>query len=205
MRKPATDRLGPSACKPAPRTTGFTLLEVLVAIVVLSFGVLGVVGLQAAALQANKEARFQSTAVAMARELGDLMRGNKDHAIVNSNANKYLGAYTAASLGSLANPTCAPCTSQTEVAEANMRDWLNRVGDVLPGFRVVVCFDQTPYEASGDRLPQWSCSNNGGVAVVKIGWTRQSADNAASAAPQAATASGSRPVVILPLIAGSNE
>ena len=46
---------------------GFTLLEVLVAIVVLSFGVLGAVGLQAAALQANREARNQSTAVALGR------------------------------------------------------------------------------------------------------------------------------------------
>jgi len=188
---------------PAPGR-GFTLLEVLVAIVVLSFGVLGVVGLQAAALQANKEARFQSTAIALARELGDLMRGNKDHAIVSGSANKYLGSFTAASLSSLANPACNPCVSATEVADANIRDWLVRVNDVLPGFRVVVCFDQTPYETSGDRLPQWTCSDSGGVAVVKIGWTRQSVDNAASAVPLAATDARSRPVVILPLIAGSS-
>lgn len=186
------------------RGRGFTLLEVLVAIVVLSFGVLGVVGLQAAALQANKEARFQSTAIAMARELGDLMRGNKDHAIVNGGANKYLGTFTAASIAGLANPACAPCTSQADVANANLRDWLVRVGDVLPGFKVVVCFDQTPYSTTDD-LPQWNCTDTGGVAVVKIGWTRMSADNASSATPLAATGIGSRPVVMLPLIAGSSE
>lgn len=176
---------------------GFTLLEVLVAIVVLSFGVLGAVGLQAAALQANKEARYQSAAVALGRELGDLMRGNKDIAIqTTSGANPYLTDFT----GTLptANPACAPCASQTEVAQFNMRDWLARVGDVLPGARVVVCFDATPY-TSADGLPQWTCSNSGGLAVVKIGWTRQST-NASAAEPERAV----RPAVVIPLIAGSS-
>jgi type IV pilus assembly protein PilV len=179
-----------------PGERGFTLLEVLVAVVVLSFGVLGAVGLQAAALQANKEARYQSAAVALGRELGDLMRGNKDLAITTGSGNPYLVDFT----GTLptANPACNPCTSQTEVAQFNMRDWLTRARDTLPGVRVVVCFDATPY-ASADGTPQWACSNSGGLAVVKVGWTRQSA-NSASTEPERAV----RPVVVLPLIAGSS-
>ncbi len=179
------------------RQTGFTLLEVLVSIVVLSFGVLGVVGLQAAALQANKEARYQSAAVALGRELGDLMRGNKDIAInIASASNPYLIDYT----GTLptANPSCAPCASQTEVAQFNMRDWLARVSATLPGVHVKVCFDATPYTSS-DGVPQWNCSDNGGLAVVKIGWTRQSTDTSSTTLDRAV-----RPVVVLPLIAGSS-
>lgn len=189
-----------AAARRTPRLSGergFTLLEVLVAIVVLSFGVLGAVGLQAAALQANKEARYQSAAVALGRELGDLMRGNKDLAITtNAATNPYLVDFT----GTLptANPACAPCVSQTEVAQFNMRDWLTRARDTLPGVRVVVCFDATPY-ASADGTPQWACSNSGGLAVVKVGWTRQST-NSASTEPERAV----RPVVVLPLIAGSS-
>lgn len=179
------------------RHAGFTLLEVLVAIVVLSFGVLGVVGLQAAALQANKEARYQSAAVALGRELGDLMRGNKDIAILASSAtNPYLIDYT----GTLpsANPTCSPCASPTEVAQFNMRDWLARTSAVLPGVRVKICFDATPY-ASADGVPQWNCSDTGGLAVVKIGWTRRSTDTSSNTLDRAV-----RPVVVLPLIAGSS-
>ena len=41
---------------------GFSLVEVLVAIVVLSFGLLGMVGMQAFALQSNQEARLQGQA-----------------------------------------------------------------------------------------------------------------------------------------------
>jgi type IV pilus assembly protein PilV len=174
---------------------GFTLLEVLVAIVVLSFGVLGAVGLQAAALQANREARNQSTAVALGRELGDLMRGNKDIAIATA-GNPYLIDYTGTLPG--ANPACNPCTTATQVAEFNMRDWLTRVGDALPGARVVVCFDATPYSGA-DGVPEWACSNDGGLAVVKIGWTRQSTQ-AGATEPERAV----RPAVVLPLIAGSS-
>jgi len=47
---------------------------------------LGVVGGEAAALQSNKEARYQAAAVRFARELGELMRGNKDVAIATATA-----------------------------------------------------------------------------------------------------------------------
>lgn len=194
--------LSVAASRRAPRPAGeggFTLLEVLVAVVVLSFGVLGAVGLQAAALQANKEARYQSAAVALGRELGDLMRGNKDVAIQTVAANNpYLIDYAVTGSLPTANPACTPCASQAEVAQFNMRDWLTRVGDALPGARVVICFDATPY-TSADGLPQWTCSNTGGLAVVKIGWTRQSTNTAATDPERAV-----RPVVVLPLIAGSS-
>jgi type IV pilus assembly protein PilV len=178
------------------------LLEVLVAIVVLSFGVLGVVGLQAAALQANKDARYQSTAIAMGRELADLMRGNKDLAIQNSASNPYLGNWAPSASGPTGgNCFTGACASTAAVANHNMREWLLRVQAALPNVRVTTCFDATPY-ATG--LPQWGCSGTGGVAVVKMGWTRQSYDRSASS-PDRVTDTGSRPVVILPLIAGSVE
>ena len=76
--------------------SGFTLLEVLVAIVVLSFGLLGVVGLQAASLQANREARNQSAAVrfvARARRPDARQQGPSRTATATAN-NKYLVDYT---------------------------------------------------------------------------------------------------------------
>lgn len=182
---------------------GFTLVEILVAIVVLSFGVLGVVGMQAAALQSNRAARNQSTAVALGRELADIMRGNKDVALATSTStNPYLVAnYTGTLPTTSADCFTAACTSTLAVAQYDMNQWLARVSAALPQARVVVCFDDSPYESSSG-LPQWGCSSSGNqTVVVKIGWTQQPL--AASAAPLQATASGSRPAVILPLIAGS--
>ena len=69
---------------------GFSLIEVLISIIVLSFGLLGMVGMQSAALQANREARLQSSAAVLARELAEIIRGNKDIGIL-ATGNPYVG------------------------------------------------------------------------------------------------------------------
>ena len=50
---------------PFGTSLGFSLVEVLVAIVILSFGMLGMVGMQAFALQSNRDARLQSQAASL--------------------------------------------------------------------------------------------------------------------------------------------
>ena len=195
-------RLHAHRARSASRDGGFTLIEVLVAIVVLSFGVLGVVGLQAASLQANKEARYQSSAVRLARELGDMMRGNKDLAILNNaGTNPFLTDFTGVLPPAGSDCFAAACTSQNAVAAFGMREWLSRVALELPGVHVRVCFDATPYGAGG--LPQWACTGNGGVAVVKIGWSRSTTDRGSNASNPTGMDRATRPAVVLPLIAGA--
>lgn len=184
-----------------------TMIESMVAIVVLCFGMLGVVGLQAAALQSNKEARYQASAVRLARELGELMRGNKDIAIeTSSTANPYLVEFT----GTLptANPDCftAACATTKEVAQFQIREWLSRVDAELPGARVTVCEDDTPYDTTSG-LPQWDCNATGGTTVVKIGWTQLTTDRGAVGSSGAGTGGMSRavrPGVVLAVLAGSS-
>ena len=69
------------------------MLEVLVALLGLSFGLLGMVGMQAASLQSNRDARLQSSAVLLTRELADMMRGNKSVSVKTSD-NPYLGSFS---------------------------------------------------------------------------------------------------------------
>ena len=183
-----------------------TMIESMVAIVVLCFGMLGVVGLQAAALQSNKEARYQAAAVRFARELGEMMRGNKDVAIATASLdNPYLVEFT----GTLPSPAAcgvdAACTTTKDVATAQISDWLRRLDAELPGARVSVCFDNAPYDAGG--LPQWDCSASGGTTVVKIGWTSLTTDRAAvgsSGEGSGGMARAVRPGVVLAVIAGSS-
>lgn len=184
---------------------GFTLLEVLVAIVVLSFGVLGVVGLQAMALQANKETRYQSSAVALGRELGDMMRGTKNIALDTGAQNPYLVDFTGELPATAADCFAAACGSQLAVAQFNMREWLARVSQSLPGARVVVCFDDNPYDADG--RPEWACASAANdTAVVKIGWARQSTNvNAGDLDRVSGDGAQGLPSVILPLTAGSTQ
>lgn len=194
---------------PALAQQGFTLVEVLVAIVVLSFGVLGVVGMQAAALQSNHAARNQSTAIALGRELADMLRTNKTVSLQpTAPANRYLVDFTGTLPAAGANCFTGACASPTLVAEFDLRQWLVRVNAALPGARVVVCFDDTPYVAATGR-PQWVCDSAAQKTLaIKIGWTQKALDSGA-AAPERTEGVGDGtgdgvPGVVLPVIPGSS-
>ena len=184
------------------RVAGFTLVEVLVSIVVLSFGLLGMVGLQAASLQANRDARLQSTAVVLARELAEMMRGNKDEALRSTN-NPYL-------IGRVNSPLAAPtptyclsvggtaCTTPGAVAQAELTDWLARVEDALPKATISICRDTASFASDGTA--QWACTStsNSDPILIKIGWTRpsfKSGDDVVQASDH--------PSVVLPVTPGS--
>lgn len=180
------------------------MVEVLISIVILSFGLLGVAGLQAAALKYGRLARQQSTAVSLARELAEMMRANAQIASMAS-GNPYLGSFSGTALATEGTTTCldigSACTTPTEVAEAQMTDWLGRVGIALPGANVTICMDSAPYE-TGTGLPQWSCttpsSASQNIAVIKLGWTQETTTNDI----QNASDAGSRPFVVLPVTPG---
>ena len=71
--------------RPTPNTRhrhrGFTLIEALVALVVLSIGLLGVAALQLASLQANYGASQRTQATFLAQDIVDRMRANRDAAV----------------------------------------------------------------------------------------------------------------------------
>ncbi|WP_271464063.1 type IV pilus modification protein PilV [Acidovorax sp. NCPPB 4044] len=212
-----------SAHIPPPRTLrsgasgkarGFSLIEVLVAIVVLSFGMLGVVGLQAYAIQANRDARLQAQAANLARELAEMIRGNKAvGAKTATSDNPYLvnlsGTMATAPTEyclSVSNATNG-CTSAAAVASAEMTEWLARLRAELPGARVVVCFDSAPYDSNGKG--QWTCTNStDGIAVIKLGWTRNTTNRSGASGTaffETATDSGSVPSLIFPVSSGNSQ
>lgn len=182
------------------RQQGFSMMEVLIAVVVLTVGLLGGAAMQAQALSSNRDARLASVAVGLAREVGEMMRGNKNIAIdPNPSANPYLVAATASVQATGVNCFSSSCANPVDLARWQMSDWISRVMDALPGARVAVCYDSTPFDANG--TPQWACSNSGGVAVVKIGWTQRTTAGDASTAT--AFDRASTPAIVFPVLAGS--
>lgn len=55
---------------------GFTLLEVLIAVVVLSIGLLGLAGLQTTGLRNNQDAYARTVAATLANDMADRIRAN---------------------------------------------------------------------------------------------------------------------------------
>lgn len=183
--------------------SGFSLIEVLIAIIVLSVGMLGAVGMQSAALQSNKESRNQAAAVTFARELGEKMRGNHTVAIQTAAAdNPYLFDTTLSGTSSVASFTVncftTGCPIPKDAAIWDVADWQTRVQATLPTPRVKVCFDQNPYDSAG--MARWACTNDGDLAVLKMSWTSSN-----TAGTLTFAASTGVPLVVLPLTAGSPQ
>jgi type IV pilus assembly protein PilV len=102
--------------------TGFTLLEVLVAIIVLSLGLLGLAGLQAATLRNNQIAYYRAIAIQQTYDMADRIRANQ----------------AGAAGGFYNNPTAtthncfgATCTPQ-DMAEEDYFQWNNNNVRMLP-------------------------------------------------------------------------
>jgi type IV pilus assembly protein PilV len=201
------------------RQRGFSLVEVLISIIILSFGMLGMVGMQAAALQSNREARLQSTAYGLIQELAEMMRGNKDAALLMV-GNPYVYDNSSPLPPTAANYCLAVavgCASapglanQTTIANAQMTEWLARVEAELPGARVRICRDSAPYDGSG--LPVWTCTAPAAPAAgaaplpvyIKVGWTQSSTNRAATPASAMIRVNdaGARPALVFPVTPGS--
>ena len=180
----------------APRRLqrGFSLLEALVSIVVLSFGLLGVAGLQASSLKYSRDARNQAVAVNLAREMAEMIRSN---ARVSGETNNAYLIGNQIDLSSAKAPSGAQATGPfadgDALAKAQVADWQYRVGQALPGAYASVCLDDAPYDADG--YAQWGCTRKGDIIAIKIGWEREDT----SGEIKAANAAGVRPFVVLPV------
>ena len=92
----------PSHPGSAGRQRGFTLMEVLIAILILSIGMLGMAGLQTRSLQMNQSAHLSSQASYLAYEIVDRMRANRTAAL-NGSYNRNALAGAAPGTGSIAD------------------------------------------------------------------------------------------------------
>lgn len=108
-------------------SSGFTLLEVLVALLILAIGLLGLAGLQFSALRGNTQSYERSQALALINELFDRMRAHRVSA-----AEGRFNLEPFEDRGSPADCEQAPCTPE-EAAEFELAQWLQRLSETLPG------------------------------------------------------------------------
>lgn len=151
---------------------GQSLIEVLVALVIFAFGMLGAAGLQVATLKSNKFAASSAAAISLAREYGELMQTFPSAIITTSTGTStfFIDTNTAftSTNPSLCTGNSATCTT-SQLAQASIEDWAARVKAALPGGRAEVCRTSEPRNSSGDL--QWGgCDNIGDLVVVKMGW-----------------------------------
>jgi type IV pilus assembly protein PilV len=115
------------------RNAGFTLVEVLVSLVVLAIGLLGIAKLMLFSSHSNDSAYLRSQATALAYEILDDMRANRQEALVAGTYNT-AAAVPAAVPGALCVGV-GSCNTTTEVALYDLYQWglhLNANSGVVP-------------------------------------------------------------------------
>ena len=109
---------------------GFTLIEVLIAVVILAVGLLGTASLTLSSLQSSQGASLRSQASSLAGDLGERLRANRNFAI--SNDTDYLLAVDA---GPTNKPACidnvAGC-SPADQAQRDLFEWRASLATNLP-------------------------------------------------------------------------
>ncbi len=112
------------------RVGGFTLVEVLIALIILSVGMLGIAGLYVHSMQAGRTSLFRHHAVTLAGDVADRIRANPRAAIAYSQAG--------------ANHNCVnggiDCTP-AQMAAHDIFLWDQQADDTLPNGTVTVVFD----------------------------------------------------------------
>jgi type IV pilus assembly protein PilV len=157
--------------------SGFTLLEVLIALLIVSFGMLGVAGLQLVTLKSNASSQYRSLAVHYAQEIGERMRVN-DAALKTGVLRTQFAAYnspatskTHASLTSF-TATCKTigCTPAQQALN-DLAEWQQSISTTFPNGIGIVCLDSGAGEASYNGIVFTpNCDGLGETYVVKIAW-----------------------------------
>lgn len=120
----------------ATRQWGFTLLEVLVALLVISIGLLGIAGMQALAINNTSVARVQSLAALQAASLASAMQANEAFWALNGSlaATDVNGAVLSdATLNSQAVDCSTAVCSPVQMAGWDVKQWGQDLANMLPG------------------------------------------------------------------------
>ncbi len=155
---------------------GASLVEVLIAIVIAAFALLGLAGLQVSAMRYQKVANYHSQASLFAAEMADRMRANTVGALEGSYSIP-TGSYTSAAPSMPAPRACAnpdECKRAASAAQdifqwrKNLHDNMNGgwgaiVGNVTNGFAIRVYFREGTVDgaAQADAPPDANCPEAG--------------------------------------------
>ena len=134
----------------SPRATrGFTLVEVMVSLIVISVGLLGVVGMEAMALSSSANGRMRSLASLEAAGLAATMHANRDFWTTFPAAVTIQGSTITdpASKLTQSNPDCtsaasAPCAPD-ELAAYDTQRWVTTLNQLLPNPTAAITCDNT--------------------------------------------------------------
>jgi len=148
-----------------PTDKGFSLIEVLLAIAILSVGMLGMLLLMINSTRLTTSSNYRSVAAQLAYSMADSMRSNPTQ----------LAAYDFPNtVGVAACFTAVGCGSTpSDLVDTEYALWTARLAAALPGGVGMLCRDTSPGDATiSGTTPTWSCTaGTSAPYVVKVCWS----------------------------------
>lgn len=143
---------------------GFSLLEVLVALLVLSIGLLGLAALQTTGIKFNQQSYQRTQATLQAYEIIDRMRVNRSGGTINA-------LFDSVTLGSKPGSTNCASTSDCDadqMAEYDIRTWNTANESLLTEGSGAVC--------RGTFNSSLTCTVGGAIYRVAVKWKENDLD-----------------------------
>jgi type IV pilus assembly protein PilV len=159
------------------RPRGFTILEVLIALLVFSLGLLGMAGLLVISVKTNHSAYLRTQASFMAQSMGDRMRAN----VPRVWAGDYDGDYTGTTGDTDPCPSGTACT-RANIATRDKAQFETQLGDQLPNASAqIACTPDGTVSVSPSE--QAAGAPYTGLCNIVISWSEASLERSADGAP----------------------
>jgi type IV pilus assembly protein PilV len=126
------------------RIKGFSLVEVLIALIIMSVGMLGIAGLYVHSMQAGRTSLFRHHAVTLAGDIADRIRANPRGG----------AAYAAAGADNNCVAGGIDC-SAAEMAAHDVSLWLEQATETLPDGNVNVIYDDSTVPSTYEVTVTW--------------------------------------------------
>lgn len=153
------------------RPRGFTLLEVLIAVLIFSIGLLGVAGLMVLSVRTNHSAYLRTQASFLAQSMADRMRANVGWA-KQYNSDKY--GSDLAGTGDCTGDACSP----EDLVKRDQEIWSQQLVDFLPS-------PEASIECTGVQLGaagQVGAAPFSGLCTMVIKWSEADLKKASGSA-----------------------
>ncbi|MFZ6721367.1 type IV pilus modification protein PilV [Undibacterium sp. Ji49W] len=149
------------------RMVGASLLEVLVAILILSLAALANAGLQIAGIRANSSAKYRSIAAAHINDMADRMRSNR----AGLSYFNLVKGIPSSDPNSGCSALATPCNA-AQMAQHDFYEWTTALSKALPEGQAAICLDtqSAPANAATDTYASPTCSGTGTTYSIKVWW-----------------------------------
>jgi len=162
---------------------GFSLIEVLISLSLLSLGIITTLAMQLTALRTARQSNYNGTAMQFASEMADIIQTDQLQQKKSSHYNPHAFVFFSASIHSVTH--CTTTCSAYEIRQDVVAKWSKRLQQALPHAKSVICQDGLSRKKPTAQA-NWQCTpttTDHAEMVIKIGWP-ESGDDAFSFPPK---------------------